>query len=44
LFVKEQAENVDHRVATTNDNKMSHRPHRRAKEFYQLGESVGVSK
>jgi len=42
LFVKEQAEIVDHRVVTTNDNKMSHLPHRRVQEFHQLGESVGV--
>ena len=29
LFVKEPAETVDHRVATTNDSKMPHTTHRR---------------
>ena len=43
LFVKEIAEIVDHKVATT-DDEMLHKTHRRAQGFHQLGESVGVDK
>ena len=44
LHVKEHVEKVDHRVATINNDKMSHLPHQRAKKFYLLGESVGEEK